>query len=768
MKKRITAIILIAVFAMLALFGCKTQDSGKNKNGEKDKGKDTQNTAMGRYMEEEIPIPELAGTDSINEVNLGMVRDLDGNFILIRGSYKGEKLDKCTGLRLKEDHTWEDYDVSWLNDIKEKMGAAFLSKVLMGQDGKFYAVTNDYSSGTERVSVYRQTKEGKAEKLNIPQLDEKTTTKSGYEHYGSIDRMDILEDGSIVISDTWIEGRLFVFSGEDGSLLDEIETASGAYFGAYGSPEFKAKGNKLILRNLANTGITIYDMAAKETAQDAEYPQSESSCVYDLKEDGTLVAGDSKGIHILKKDGTLFETVVDGSLNSMSMVSLTMNSVYALNGEQDEYYVEYSGTDLPGGMALMRYYFDSSIAAVPEKELTVYSLYDNKTIRQAVSMFQKNNPDVRVSYTAAMEEEGGNVSDYIRALNTELLSDNGADVIILDGLPVDSYIEKGVLADLSDILEPMIESGELHESIVKGYKTEKGTYQIPSRFNLPLFIGSEKALKSTESLELITGYIKENPKEKYFSALMENEIIENLLAIYNDSFFTEDGTIVQEAFIKFLEDSKLILDHSLISGEDDVNINYGTNAFQMLSMSNPFDVLAKRSQVGLEITDSMSDFFLHENMENEFGCMVKPVNNSFIPLGTAGLNSASSELELGKEFIGLLVSEDLQSINVYDGFPINTKALNKWIIDNADTGSTMGISSSDPEYGDMQITGECPPIEKRQEILAMLLGVDKPLALDEILKEMILTESAGYFDGTRTAKEAADAVMTKVNTYLSE
>ena len=34
-------------------------------------------------------------------------------------------------------------------------------------------------------------------------------------------------------------------------------------------------------------------------------------------------------------------------------------------------------------------------------------------------------------------------------------------VLILDGLPVESYIEKGVLEDMRGILEPMISSGEL-------------------------------------------------------------------------------------------------------------------------------------------------------------------------------------------------------------------------------------------------------------------------------------------------------------------
>lgn len=37
------------------------------------------------------------------------------------------------------------------------------------------------------------------------------------------------------------------------------------------------------------------------------------------------------------------------------------------------------------------------------------------------------------------------VSDTIRALNTELLGGNGADLLVLDGLPAESYIKRGFL-----------------------------------------------------------------------------------------------------------------------------------------------------------------------------------------------------------------------------------------------------------------------------------------------------------------------------------
>ena len=60
--------------------------------------------------------------------------------------------------------------------------------------------------------------------------------------------------------------------------------------------------------------------------------------------------------------------------------------------------------------------------------------------------FQLEHPDVRVELIDGQITSGSTtVSDTIRALNTALLGGNGADLLVLDGLPAESYIEKGIL-----------------------------------------------------------------------------------------------------------------------------------------------------------------------------------------------------------------------------------------------------------------------------------------------------------------------------------
>ena len=69
-------------------------------------------------------------------------------------------------------------------------------------------------------------------------------------------------------------------------------------------------------------------------------------------------------------------------------------------------------------------------------------------------------------------------------------------MLVLDGLPVESYIEKGVLEDLGDMITPMAESGELYPNIAENFTGSDGSvYQFPVRVGIPVIYGNEAVIK---------------------------------------------------------------------------------------------------------------------------------------------------------------------------------------------------------------------------------------------------------------------------------
>ena len=88
------------------------------------------------------------------------------------------------------------------------------------------------------------------------------------------------------------------------------------------------------------------------------------------------------------------------------------------------------------------------------------------------------HPDVRVELIDGQITSGAPrylipwVSPQYRAFR----GGNGADLLVLDGLPGGTLYRKGILEDMKDFLSPMIASGELTEQVSKALYRGKREY----------------------------------------------------------------------------------------------------------------------------------------------------------------------------------------------------------------------------------------------------------------------------------------------------
>ena len=97
---------------------------------------------------------------------------------------------------------------------------------------------------------------------------------------------------------------------------------------------------------------------------------------------------------------------------------------------------------------------------------------------------------------------------YVIDFEIELLGGNGADILVLDGLPLDSYIEKGVLEDLNGFYEEIKKDNPLQENIVNSMKRNKGLYQLPVRTKVLCMFGSDEETSAMQSLDSLEAYLE--------------------------------------------------------------------------------------------------------------------------------------------------------------------------------------------------------------------------------------------------------------------
>jgi hypothetical protein len=387
MKKRIISLLLLFVFLALIVQGCTnkgrdaskenndiTGGNGKHASGDaagKVSAKDSEQ-AMGRYIESKAKLPEM----SQGEIILGILMNPDGYFEVYT-MHKGRYY--C--YRQNKDDLWESNMPGWLNNDTVKK-ADVITNIQQGGDGNYYACLESYTNKESRCRIVQSADGGNTvQTVDMPYLNKAESETAEYTLYPRIQQMGVMENGTYVFNDVGDPDILMLYSPE-GDKLDELEIDY--------RQNFLVTGNKLIAAGKDETGILFYDGDSMTVEKTIAYTLDNRALTFALKEDNTLLVVDSDGIHRMSGDGTLWEIVVDGILNSMSMPSLTPYSLYVTEGEHEEYHVVYKDAN-EGTYSLMHYRFDKNVSSVPSREITVYSLRENKTIRQAIAMFQAQN-----------------------------------------------------------------------------------------------------------------------------------------------------------------------------------------------------------------------------------------------------------------------------------------------------------------------------------------------------------------------------------------
>lgn len=749
MRRRMIAVLLVLVLAICPT-GCakdKKTSEGIADSGSQ-KGKKQSEEITGRYMENEVELPKLEG----NEEVIKILRNDQQQFEVYALSPQKAKYIRYIQ---QPDNTWKQDEPVWMNT--EEIRRLVLVDICLGQDGRYYACFQSFSGSLKSVVIKVSEDEKSSEVLKIPYLDEVIYAANGKEFYPMIQKIEALKNGGVILCDMWNDHELIVISA-DGKNMNPIDTEQTRNFLVVGDTVYGYdKQGK----------IFSYDAAAEKINQTFDYEGDSSLKSYAVKEDGTILVGDSTGIHRLAPNGTLWETMVDGASNSMSMPSLTMKSMLVTEGDvNEEFYIVYQNEER--GFQLKHYFFDKDVPLVPEKKITIYSLYENKTIRQAISLYQSKNTDVKIDYVVAMGEEGGNVTDYIRALNTELLSGNGADILVLDGLPAASYINKGVLADISDAIGKPYQDKTLVTNVLDHYYKDGKTFYAPVRFGVPIRIGKPEALSATETFSGLASYL-DKTTEPYMPATSYEGLIRDNLAEYYDDLCVND-MIDQGKLKEFLETMKQLAVNTKSKVDLYQHMNYGDGNGNHFVISNKelfgnnSGILEECDMVTLQINNVLdivvpNALTLNRNRKKQFDTM----GQRFIPKGLVGLNKASKEKEVSKDFISFLFTSEAQDTSLNDGFPTNAASLKKWFDEEK-----MGFSSSISDENGRKLLASWPIKTRREVFLQAINEVNKPIEINQILFDMIVKSGVNYLSGDVDVDATTAEIMSKVNTYLAE
>ena len=772
--------------ATVSLTGCGggTDSGGSqagNENAEKKDGSGSgESKAMGRYLEEELAVPkdcmEISGLQILEDGSMEMIaRNGDGVLCLYKSADQGAAWD-------------EGVTLASIFGLEDSNGELFY-KAALGKDGSILGgvyVEDEDENGLGTMDYYYCPAGGEGRKLEFENAAD-----------GFAWGMKIGANGNLFLQ---LSGNgIQEINPADGSIVHEYEKGS--------STDYMGVTSEYLII-VSDGDVHYYDVASgkpaeggdalteqlKKTPANLEFGNSSGTSLMfmDGDEEGTVFYVDSTGLYRYAFGGNVIEQVIDGSLNTISSTDKAFEDmVLGADGKIYLAEIDYNSNTMSG--KLYSYTYSADTPTVPDTELTIYSLEDNSSIRQAVAMFQKKYSDIYLTLETGMSgDDGVTRTDALKTLNTEIMAGKGPDILILDGISSETYVEQGMLEDLSGILK----DAGLLSNIEEAYKSEDGSiYEMPVKFGIPMIEGKKEDVDAVTDLTSLAD-VAEKQKEEYglstetfyklplVYSMYPKAFLEQLAEENSAAWVKEDGTLDEEKVKEFLEQAGRIYQagkdgvEELKSAypqafDDSQQVEYDRSygiageTITLLSGNCSFAVGGIYSPMDFAYVTSIAD----TDPSLSYGIWNGQAANCFIPVNKIGISSKASQKDAAEKFVQYLFSEEGQMVSRKDGFPIVES-----VYDGADyweqgeEGKILGSGySGNSETGqEVEYKIVSPSADKVDALKQLGKTLTTPILDNAIITSAVSEAGVRYLNGEIGLDEAANAVIQQVNLYLAE
>lgn len=609
----------------------------------------------------------------------------------------------------------------------------------------------------------------------------------------------------VYISDA---GRIFVTAA--GSNLYEVrEDGSSEKFLTVdgGSLDLvRFHGNLLLMDGYGMDTPLIYDMEKREYMEDevlAKFVKenfADRDCYAGRNYDLFLVSGGDDAIYLAGQTGvyrhvlggTAMEQIIDGSLNILG--NPTYSIMDMLVAEDNEILMVFTGEKI------VRFVYDPDMPSRPDEKLQVWSLEDETVIRQAIGRYQTENPSVYVEYEIGLDGSSMTRDDAIKNLNTLIMAGKGPDVLVLDNMPKDSYIEKGILMDMAPLLDSMEGEEAVFPNVVEAFRQEGHVYTVPCEIRLPYVLGRNEEICNMTGISEVADAMeamRESDPDGYLLRLPSAKGIMRVFSLVSvPAWRTEQGALDTDAVSNFLTQTKRMYDTQMngISEEalqswqkeKEIYQNYYSENGEKLVDSDEIrtrheaiSFMGGTRQFVAGAIKNIGEYNCQTSVPRTEGfedCKSLPMRgdcgNAFWAKTLLGINAASANTERAENFIKAALSTQVQS-DLEEGFPVTKKAIldsyeEQWrIYKDNDYVSGQGSTYS-PDGEEVILLIRVPDEKTVSELIKWMESLDTAYVEDKIFEEVVYEEGEAYIEGEKGLEETMNAIETRLGIYLTE
>lgn len=706
---------------------------------------DRMEPVKGRYIESNVELPE-----ELEGWRVGQMFAADGRIRLL--ALKAEESRTIAReWELKEDG-FVDVTRPWLETAQLPGGESGITvKLMQTADGSQYLYA-DYAQeeGADFTSHLWKEENGEAKEITPKKWQTVNEEWGAYEVVAGIAALD---NGTLMAATYTSIDRL---NGSDGSVM-ESETVSIPY------DTMVTDGKNLWV----STSLT-FDSSGQviEKCKDGNYGEAEQITVpeemtnarFCIGRDGALILAGEKGIFCGTEKsgdgkGVAWERLLDGVETDFGLTDCWCIGLNQLEDGQIYALFQKSG----GGYALRKYAYDPDAVIEITQELKLYTVRENTLLNQAAAMYHREHPEVRITIESVYPKYYYDETDYnavYQELNTMLMGDEAPDILVLDHLDIDSYSKKGLLVDLSDLVLPMEERGELLANITGAYIQEDGhRYVVPLEFGFTLAAGRDIGREDMMSMENLAEFLS-GEEYSYMGSRTVEELVELLYPYFCDRIVT--GKVLdREELSSCLVQLKKIGDNcGIIEGREK-----GERAFNTWELASEAKLVLEEVE---GFNDCMFPLAMTEYIEGEFAVF----ESCFLPMVQTGICTKSRYQETARDFLAFALSESMQVTDAYGGFPVNVAALEKMA--HSDRSEAEAETEIEAEGGSVEFRISDYSEETADRLVKACKELSRPAGEDEKIREVLTETLADYLKGGQSLEDTVQKIDDGLKMYLAE
>ena len=672
-------------------------------------------------------------------------------------------------------------------------GSRYMSGTLITADGNLAAIENAYSwdeetgeSSQEYFLVIYGLDGSKISEANLEKVI-KAAELDWFYVYNFVED----SDGNFLML---CEGSVYAVNA-NGDLIYKISGDNGAE-DAWVSDMVKAGDGRIFVRR--TTSRMEGDKYISESKLiEIDTANKQFGTEYDFKANGSLMDGTDKYDLLISRDSGLAgydvetgntETIVDwlksgidttalegvSALPDGRILCITYNYNYNGGGSYS-----WSSSD-----QVINILTEIDPSTIPDKKLIkLYALYLDMDIKRQILEFNKNSLEYEIELTSYDDFAVDDYQDGITKLNNDLIAGNLPDILVLNSsMPVDSYIAKGLLANIYDFMDKdeTISREDFLTNVFEAYEVNGKLYEVIPTFTINTLVGKTSQVGPEQgwTMEEFIEFVDSHPEASVFGSRWDTKssMLSNFVS-YNYRSFVDKETgkcsFNSDDFTRLLE----------FCNRFPKEFNYSDEEYD----ENYWNTYEARFRNGTSLLENAYISRFSRLREYELGSFGEPITFKGFPGNEGGsvissytsiaITSKANNKDGAWDFVKYFYSEDYQdqyaNNNAYN-FPIRISSLEKQA-ESAKERPYWEDENGEKQYYDNNywIGGESINLgvntdEDNARMMEFIKSVHVSGRYDQKVYEIINEEAAAYFEGQKSANEVADIIQNRVANYIAE